>query len=128
MSAGLANVLSRFVRPSFMEIGMFVIGSFAVPCERPPGDLTAINGRSFKRPATAFRCRVFIGKSRGKGGAMRSAAECISKAEELSEIADSIFDADARTLVLTLAELWLDLSEQAQWQDSSSPVRAYRVQ
>jgi hypothetical protein len=68
------------------------------------------------------------GKAAEKVGPMRSAAECISKAEELSEIADSIFDADARTLVLTLAELWLDLSEQAQWQDSSSPVRAYRVQ
>jgi hypothetical protein len=58
---------------------------------------------------------------------MRSAAECIFKAQELSEFAETLFNPDARALVLTMAELWLELSAQAQLQDSCAPARTHRV-
>jgi hypothetical protein len=66
-------------------------------------------------------------KASRQGSGMRTNAECISKARELSEFAEAISDPVARAYALALALSWLHLSPCAEWQDEFTLTRATGV-
>jgi hypothetical protein len=60
---------------------------------------------------------------------MLSAAQCIAKAEELSDQADCPENELVRRLkLLVMAHAWLDVSAQAEWQNARPLSPTYRIQ
>lgn len=49
---------------------------------------------------------------------MRSTLECLAKAAELSRLADNARSPEIRVNLLAMAQAWVDLSYQAEWQDT----------
>jgi|GEM_PF-4585318 len=49
---------------------------------------------------------------------MRTAAECLAKAKEISQLADLIQDPEIKATSLVVAEAWLDASMMAECQDA----------
>lgn len=52
---------------------------------------------------------------------MRSAAECLAEAAQLSRIADRADDIELKALALALAEVWLNIGVMAEWRDALEP-------
>lgn len=49
---------------------------------------------------------------------MRSTLECLAKAAELSRLADIARNPEIKAHLLAMAQAWVDLSHQAEWQDT----------
>jgi len=61
---------------------------------------------------------------------MRSADECLAKANELSRLAELSRVAEVTARFLAMADAWLDLAVRAEWHDSgryAEAIRAHRI-
>jgi hypothetical protein len=61
---------------------------------------------------------------------MRSADECLAKANELSRLAEHSHLPEVTAQFLLLADAWIDLAARAEWHDSgkyADAIRAYRA-
>ena len=57
---------------------------------------------------------------------MFTADECLAKAAELSALADEAGLSSGRETLLLMADVWLDLGRQAEWQHTQFPQFAQR--